>query len=508
MRSPATLRDEYVAALVAPDARRARRVIGDAIEAGTDPRDVYLEVLAPALYEVGRLWERNEIGVAAEHLASSTTESVMAEIAGRLRTDAPHRGTAVVACVGEELHRLGSRIVSDFLESDGWDVEYLGAMVPVEQIVEVASRSSAGVVALSVTMPARVPQLERAVAELRALTPPPLVAVGGQGLGTREVHADLQSQDPRELLARAAELPLPRNSSVTRRRRSEAGTVPATKLRHPSRNSALYEMYDSSEEEQRRLVEEVLTLNDDLVRARRELTHQRDELARVAETLQRSLLPAALPTVPGLTLAARYVPGTSDRVGGDWYDVLVLPEGRVALTIGDVAGKGVEAAARMGQVRTAMRAYALDESDPSLALARVDRLVDPDHMITAVLAVVDPGSRTWRHASAGHPPPLVVDDQGGASYLMGGRGGPLTIYERVPAQVAPLTRGSRVLLFTDGLVERRDEPLDFSLERLRRAAEESGPGTSLEELCDLLLQLAPTGEGRDDIALLAVQLSG
>jgi serine phosphatase RsbU (regulator of sigma subunit)/methanogenic corrinoid protein MtbC1 len=497
MRSTASLRDDYVAALVEPDARRARGLIGRAIDAGTDPHDVYLDVLAPALYEIGRLWESNEIGVAAEHLASSTTESVMAEIAGRLRTGAPHRGAAVVACVGEELHRLGSRIVSDFLESDGWDVEHLGAMVPVEQIVEVAASRRAGVVALSVTMQARLPELRRAVAELRALEPPPLVAIGGQGLGTFEVDADLRTQDPRELVARAAELPVPRSP----RRGGADGPAAVHRLQ------GAYEVYDSSPEEQQRLVEEVMTLNDDLVRARRELTRQHEELARVAETLQRSLLPDELPSVPGLTLAARYVPGTNDRVAGDWYDALVLEDGQVALAIGDVAGKGVKAAARMGEIRTAVRAYAIDERDPSIILSRVNRLVAEDQMATALLAVLDPATGAWRQASAGHLPPLVIDPDGRASFLSGGHGGPLMVYTPVaPAEVV-MEPGTRVLLFTDGLVERRDEPLDFSLERLRKAAEEAPADLGLEELCDLLLRLAPAGEGRDDIALLACELS-
>src|SRR5688500_9453533 len=135
MLSAATLRDEYVAALVQPDARRARALITQALERGADPQDVYLDVLAPALYEIGIRWERDEISVGAEHLASSVTESVMAELAGRMRRGAPSRGAAVVACVGEELHRLGSRVVADFLEAEGWDVDYLGAMVPVESIL-------------------------------------------------------------------------------------------------------------------------------------------------------------------------------------------------------------------------------------------------------------------------------------------------------------------------------------------------------------------------------------
>jgi serine phosphatase RsbU (regulator of sigma subunit)/methylmalonyl-CoA mutase cobalamin-binding subunit len=481
MLSAATLRDEYVAALVEPDARRARQLVTDALERGADPQSVYLDVLAPALYEIGIRWERDELSIAAEHLASSVTESVMAELAGRMRRGSPARGLAVVACVGEELHRLGLRIVADFLEAEGWDVDYLGAMVPVEQIV--AAARGASVVALSVTMSARVPELARACRALKELDPAPFVAAGGQGLAGADVPADLVTHDPRELVQRASSL----TTGAGRDRAPAEGERP--------------DVYVGESE----LVQQVLRLNDDLVRARREIAHQRDELARVAETLQRSLLPERLPALDGVRLLHRYVPGTADAVGGDWYDAFVLPGGELALTIGDVAGKGVDAAAVMGQVRSAIRAYALDDADPAVVLTKTNRLVEAGgQMVTALLAVLDPRTRVLRYASAGHPPALVLDPAGEASFLRGGRCGPLLIYEGDGSAEASLEPGSRLVLYTDGLVERRDMGLDECLEQLRLAANGGG---DLDAFSDALLATAPSGQARDDVALLACELA-
>lgn len=504
MVSAASLRDDYVAALVRPDARQARVLIADALSAGADPRVLYLDVLAPALHEVGRRWQVGEISVAAEHIASSTTETVMAELAGSLRADRPERGIAVVACVGEELHRLGGRVVADFLEADGWIVDHVGAMVPVDQIVDAVARRGADLVALSVTLPARVPDLVRACQALKALDPPPLVVAGGQGLGgSARVPADLQTHDPREMVRWAA-----RHTPAPGPPRKPPGGPPRIEAAAPMDGFGdPWGVADISVEDQRSLVEQVLELNQDLVNARRELTRQRDELARVVETLQRSLLPQALPDVEGLRLAARYVPGTAHRVGGDWYDALLLPDGTLAVAIGDVAGKGLAAAATMGEVRSALRAYALDESDPARVLAKADRLVARgNQMVTAVIATLDPRTGRWRHASAGHPPPLVLHADGRAEFLDHDRRGPLMVYEPAEPAERVLTAGARVVLYTDGLIERRDEPLDASLERLRAVAADSGAGLDVDRLCDVLLATAPTGAARDDVALLVVEL--
>src|SRR5438093_3752757 len=139
---------------------------------------------------------------------------------------------------------------------------------------------------------------------------------------------------------------------------------------------------------------------------------------RIAETLQRSLLPDRLPEIPGVLLAARYVPATTDlEVGGDWYDVVQLPDGRVGLAIGDVAGHGLRAASTMAQLRMALRAYALEEGSPSRVVSRIRhlvRLLVPD-IVTLIYLIFDPDSGTLRFANAGHPPPLLVGWKGETS---------------------------------------------------------------------------------------------
>jgi integral membrane sensor domain MASE1 len=132
---------------------------------------------------------------------------------------------------------------------------------------------------------------------------------------------------------------------------------------------------------------------------------------RNAEVLQRSLLPDSLPNIPGVALTARYLPGGAGlEVGGDWYDVFALPRGRLGLTIGDVVGRGLGAAATMGQLRTALRAYAIETDSPADVLQRLSRLADEfeaAQMATLIYAILDPDSETLTFSSAGHPPPLL-----------------------------------------------------------------------------------------------------
>src|SRR3954451_7656736 len=147
-----------------------------------------------------------------------------------------------------------------------------------------------------------------------------------------------------------------------------------------------------------------------------------------AETLQRSLLPERLPRIDGVDLAARYIPaGTGAGVGGDWYDAIELRDGRVAVVVGDVVGHGLRAAATMGQLRNACRAYALVEASPAEVVARLNRMVatsGEDAMATVLYLVLDRETGEVSFTSAGHPPPLVLSRHGSA-FLEGGRSVPV-----------------------------------------------------------------------------------
>ncbi|HYT30004.1 MAG TPA: SpoIIE family protein phosphatase [Actinomycetota bacterium] len=230
----------------------------------------------------------------------------------------------------------------------------------------------------------------------------------------------------------------------------------------------------------------------------------------VAEILQRSLLPDRLPETPGITAAARYVAaGPHTEVGGDWYDLMTMPHGQVGVVIGDVAGRGTRAAAVMGHFRTALRAYSLEHVDPAEALDRLSRhldVYDERDMATVLLVVLEPDSGHLAYASAGHPPALLKDPSGAARFLEGGLSTPLGAVDAsgyAPAE-GLLPEGGTLLLYTDGLVERRGEPLDLGLGRLRRAMED-GPDDP-EELCDHLIRTMIRADGHeDDVALIAIR---
>jgi anti-anti-sigma factor len=234
------------------------------------------------------------------------------------------------------------------------------------------------------------------------------------------------------------------------------------------------------------------------------------EAQALARVLQRSLLPERLPDIPGVALAGRYLPGSAGlEVGGDWYDVFVLPGGRVALTIGDVVGRGLGAATAMGQLRTALRAYALDGSSPAAVLERLSGLVrelDVAQMATLVYAVLDPETRRLRFASAGHPPALLAGPLGAARFLEEGRSPPLGVTGSVPREAeVVLEPGATLLLYTDGLVEKRGQSIDTGMEALRQLV--AGHDGDLDSLCDdrILEALQPAAPA-DDVALLALRL--
>ena len=243
------------------------------------------------------------------------------------------------------------------------------------------------------------------------------------------------------------------------------------------------------------------------VRHARRYEHERG----VVETLQRSLLPPSLPLVPGFTMAARYLPAEADsRVGGDWYDVVALEGGRVAVAIGDVSGHGIRAASMMGQLRNALRAYAFDGYPPAVAAGRLDRLVrqlETGWFATLAYAVIEMEGDTITLANAGHPAPLVVTPDGEAHFLEDGTGSPLGTArgpEAFTEASYPLPPGSLLFFYTDGLVERRGTPLLESLAGLREVVRD-GPSEP-EALCEhVRAKLLGESLPRDDVAFIAVR---
>jgi serine phosphatase RsbU (regulator of sigma subunit)/CheY-like chemotaxis protein/anti-sigma regulatory factor (Ser/Thr protein kinase) len=231
----------------------------------------------------------------------------------------------------------------------------------------------------------------------------------------------------------------------------------------------------------------------------------------LVERLQDHLLPDRLPLIPGLEMAARYRPSERlTQVGGDWYDAIPLPDGRVGLVIGDVVGHGVGAAALMAELRAALRAYAIaDPRSPARAIASLNALVAGTHgrmVATMLYLVVDAEGTGFRLASAGHPPPLLVRGDGRARFLPLQGTPPLGVaphsrYGDFGAELAP---GSTLLLYTDGLIERRDEPMDAGQRRL--AGSLADAPADLEGLCAHVLESAADGAGfEDDTALLALR---
>ena len=231
---------------------------------------------------------------------------------------------------------------------------------------------------------------------------------------------------------------------------------------------------------------------------------------RIAETLQRSLLPAGLPDLPGLEVAARYLPAASEaEVGGDWYDVIPIAGGAVGLVMGDVAGKGLAGASMVGRLRSALRAYALEGHDAGRVVERLNRLLwteaEESQMATMLYVIVDPAASTVRWVNAGHPPPLLIA-QGDARFLQGDASVPLGVlpfptYEEV---VAPMDPGQALLLYTDGLVERPGEHLDDGLRELAARATEA-PEDPEAMLDHLLATLVPPAGAADDVALLILR---
>jgi serine phosphatase RsbU (regulator of sigma subunit) len=236
------------------------------------------------------------------------------------------------------------------------------------------------------------------------------------------------------------------------------------------------------------------------------------EVRGIAETLQRSLLPNQVPAVDGVTVLTRYEASAEyARVGGDWYDAVPLPDGRLGIMIGDVVGHGIQAAAIMGELRHTLRATAYQDLPPDAVLDTLAQQlrevhVDEEAMATAAYAVLDPNAGTLCYSSAGHPPLLVRDPDGTVRHLDGARSvllGTHLIGTYTTEQV-DLAPGAIVLLYTDGLVERAGEVIDVAIDRL--AAQLAAPADDLAALAQRLYDAqVDHGPVRDDLAIMLVR---
>ncbi len=235
---------------------------------------------------------------------------------------------------------------------------------------------------------------------------------------------------------------------------------------------------------------------------------------RLVEALQRSLLIDKMPELPALRLAARYRPGEGAvQVGGDWYDAIRLSGGRLGLAIGDVAGHGIESAALMSQLRNALRAYALSHDEPAAVVDRLDRMLhhfEPTGMATMIYLVLDPQTGGLRFCAAGHPYPLVLAADGTPTFLTEGRSLPLGtgIAQERECGETSMPAGSTLVLYTDGLIERRTRAIDEGFDALAASAQTAlaATGDDADALCDALLEEAfADAVPADDVAVLVVR---
>jgi serine phosphatase RsbU (regulator of sigma subunit) len=242
-------------------------------------------------------------------------------------------------------------------------------------------------------------------------------------------------------------------------------------------------------------------------------TRRRDRDHRIAHDLQARLLPRTLPWLPGIEMAASFLPSSDGaEVGGDFYDVAVLPSGRLGISVGDIAGHDADAAALMGQLRAAVRALAGQIREPPALVDALQwswELLGFDRIATAIFARIDPVAERISAVSAGHPPPLVVSPAGDVAYLDVTPQPPLgcPAPPAIGVSVAFPT-GSTILLYTDGLVERRGVAIDAGLDALVAAVRSVG-GLPASELCDAVVdRMTGTVRLRDDAALLVIRSTG
>jgi putative methionine-R-sulfoxide reductase with GAF domain len=226
-----------------------------------------------------------------------------------------------------------------------------------------------------------------------------------------------------------------------------------------------------------------------------------------ASALQRGYLPARLPAIPGLELAARYLPGERGSVGGDWYDVFRLPDDRLGVVMGDVAGRGLAAAMVMGRLRSALRAYTIETPDPADALERLDRKAqhfEAGQMMTVLYGVLELGTERMELSSAGHLLPVLASPGIEAASVEARVDPPLGVLRQVKRHrtAVEVPAGAVLCMFTDGLVERRHVPLDENLDRLRKVVTASHP----EVVCrSVLAALLDDQTNPDDVAVLVIR---
>jgi hypothetical protein len=226
-----------------------------------------------------------------------------------------------------------------------------------------------------------------------------------------------------------------------------------------------------------------------------------------AALLERGLQPGRLPRVPGVQLAARYVPAENRLIGGDWYDAFTVPSGRLWLVVGDVAGHGLNAAVVMGRVKSALRAYTLMCDTPQEALRRTDRKVqhfEIGAMITVVCATSSPPYDRFEICSAGHPPPVIARPGRPTEFVPSQAEPPLGALNDVErtSHSVDMDDGTTLVLYTDGLVETRDEPISDGLRKLRTAVQADNPAF----VCQTVMHnLIGNRAAIDDIAVLAAR---
>jgi putative methionine-R-sulfoxide reductase with GAF domain len=227
-----------------------------------------------------------------------------------------------------------------------------------------------------------------------------------------------------------------------------------------------------------------------------------------ALALQRDLLPSRLPQVERLDLAARYLPGHDLGVGGDWFDLFVLPSGHLGTVVGDVSGHGLRAAVVMGRLRSALRAYAMEWDDPAEVLTRLDRKIrhfEAGSLATIIYAMISPGHDQIAISSAGHLPPVIVAPDDESRLLTLPADLPVGVGESPPrrATVVDVRPGTTVVLYTDGLVERRGEVIDEGLARLRRLVRPA----PAEVVCSDIVAGMDVSAVDDDIALVVMRVN-